>query len=166
MRTDTGGRRLSGWQRLGIFLAVLYALAVAAFVAVKWPKPENGIRTYWVREEAAGRDIKFEFWGATPSDEQIDAIAAWTSETRSRNDEWLTSSVGDVERVETAGAGPVYFAKGWREQAELAVKRRADGPWDERRAMLVWAMLVWAIPAALVYALVRSVAWVVQGFEG
>lgn len=165
MRTEIGGRRLSGWQRLGIFVAVLYALAVSAFVAVKWPKPEDGIRTYWVREDATGRDIKFEFWGAIPTDQQIDAITAWTADAKSDGDEWVDTSVGDVERVETTGAGHVYFAKGWREQAELAVKRRADGPWAERRAIVGWAMLAWAIPAALVYGLVRSVAWVVEGFE-
>ena len=165
MRTGIGGQRLSGWQRLGIFIAVLYALAVLALVAVKWPKPESSIRSYSVREDATGREFKFEFWGETPTDQQMDNIAAWTSDATSGSDQWVTTSVGDLERTEAPGAAPVYFAKGRREQAELAVKRRADGPWAERRAVLAWAMLAWAIPSTLVYALVRSVAWVVHGFE-
>lgn len=165
--------RPSGWFRLWVFVGALYALFVAGLVALSWPQPESGIKTYEAVVDATGEKFEFDFYGYMDlTGAELEAILLSQKLAGSPVGTQVTPSSPQVSAalnrltfVEDKGRETVWVKATSKTSAETAVKRLREGPWPERRSMIGWAALGWAGPLVFVYAVGWGVGWVIRGFR-
>lgn len=143
-------RRLNGWQRLWVALSVVWLLTVAAFTVALMPKASDyASRRLYDSIDAVGRHLERD----NPSYRYEGARATRTKYTDLSDDEVLA-------KLHERYKGKVDF-----QTIEMEYRRKIDRLPTERAKMVGTAFLVWLIPAATVYGLGLTVAWIIRGFR-
>lgn len=143
-------KRLNGWQRLWVALSVIWLLVVAAFTIALWSSASD----YEHRRlddsiDAVGHYLERE----NPS---YRYEGAWATRTKYNDlsDDQLLARLHDEYK------GKVDF-----QPIETEYRRKLDRLPTERAEAVGVALLVWFVPAAAVYALGLTVAWIRRGFR-
>lgn len=144
-------RRLNGWQRLWVVLAVIYLLPVVGFTIALFPKQRDLVssRVYdsirAVGEYREKNDSGFRFEGAFSFRAKYYSDISDDEIIKGLHEKW---------------GSKVDFSK-----IEVEYKQKLDALPAERAKAVGIALLAWLVPVLAVYVLGLAVTWIIRGFR-
>lgn len=162
-------RRLNGWQRLWLLIAVVWGAIV---VLVSWsilaPETQGRIKARWADEKVSAEWEYFRQPGELLSDYR-DRVFKHSSQEEIINPRILSADEFNPEEAEIV-TDEDYIQKVhamMREHDRIDreyTSRLASAPADLWRGAVV-SMMVWAVPMLLLYILGMAIGWVRRGFR-
>jgi hypothetical protein len=155
--------RLTGWQRLSIFLFVLWTTGVGFHVWRNWPPeylsvdPNAGI--------PPGADVTYLMNGIINKDVTL-TRAEFAARIKRKYPEY--ADLGDAELVaRTLKKYPYYSAFIETEDGFLPDPPKAVEAMnrDNRRKAIQTGLSIWLLPPVALIALARGIRWVFKGFK-